>query len=164
VALRLLFLQAHYRSQMNFTWKSLDAAQLFLKRLQAFADLKHQTAANQSGQAAKLYDSAIDKMRLALADDLNSAEALAILSNLTSLAEDNGVDKLQAFLEAVDELLGLDLSKRPDITPQINGLIKQREAARQSKDWDQSDQLRRQLLEQGIEINDTPTGSTWRRV
>jgi len=166
LALRLLFLQAHYRSQMNFTWESLDAAQNFLNRLQAWADLKFQPAADRNTDVGQTYGPAIENMKKSLADDLNSAEALAQLSSLAAQAETDGVDStsIQMALEEIDALLGLSLASRKDIEPELKKLLGQREKARSSQDWQLSDKLREELLKQNIEVNDTQAGQIWRRV
>lgn len=163
LALRLLFLQAHYRSQMNFTWKSLEAAQFFLNRLRAWADLRFQPNLGHKKDVGDTYAPAMQKIRLAVNDDLNTAQALAVLSGLVTSAELVGVDikKLQLFLEQIDELLGLGLSIRKDIIAGAKDMIAQRETARKRGSWAKADELRKKLLDQAIEINDTPHGPVW---
>jgi cysteinyl-tRNA synthetase len=166
LAVRLLFLQAHYRTQMNFTWEALDAAQVFLKRLQAWADLKFQKTAYRQVGVGDTYQPAIEKMKAALTNDLNSAEALGWLSGLVNQSEDHGIDlsMLQKTLEEIDKLLGLNLSSRENINDHIKQTVDERAQARSDKDWQASDQLRVKLLEQGIEVSDTANGQIWRRV
>ncbi len=163
LALRLLFLQAHYRSQMNFTWEALDGAQKFLNRLQAWADLKFQPKLGHKKTAGHAYAPALQKIRLALNDDLNTGQAIAILSGLADTAERGGVDikKLQPFLKQIDELLGLNLSNRSDINAAAKKIITERETARKANNWEVADKLRSKLLGQSIEINDTPHGPVW---
>jgi cysteinyl-tRNA synthetase len=164
MALRLLFLQAHYRSQMNFTWDSLAAAQQFLNRLYAWADLKFQATAftNDSGSN---YQDVISGMKQVMANDLNSAEALAILSARAAQDEERGISggNFQELLEEIDSLLGLGISTRDDISQDIKQLLAQREQARQDNDWPKSDEKRQQLAEKGIEVLDTNRGQLWRR-
>ena len=165
LALRLLFLQAHYRSQMNFTWEALDGAQAFFNRLQAWADLQFQLSAD-SKAGADDYDEAIKEIKRALADDLNSPMALSIISSLVTTAEEKGIDhtKFKYLLDQIDEMLGLGLSDRQDVSDQIKELMEQREQARQSQNWHEADSLRQNLLEQKVEISDTPAGQIWRRL
>lgn len=165
LALRLLFLQAHYRSQTNFTWEALQGAQAFLKRLHGWADLTFQPMLGHKKNAADSYSQALNSIKAALSDDLNSGQALAILSALVSTAEHEGVDseKLTIFLKQVDQLLGLRLSDREDISQETKSLIEQREAARSANNWSEADQLRQKLKKKGIEINDTPHGPVWSR-
>ena len=166
LALRLLFLQAHYRSELNFTWESLDAAQSFLGNLLAWADLKFQPAADKKAGLAEVYNSMIKKMKEALANDLNSAEALGYLAEVVNQSEEKGVDigPQQTALEQVDKLLGLGLSAREDIDEQTKSLLKHREQARRASDWSLSDQLRDKLEELKIVVRDTPQGQIWQRI
>lgn len=165
LAFRLLVLQAHYRSQMNFTWESLDAAQAFLRRLQAWADLKHQPNLGHKKDAGHNHRNTLAKIKTALAGDLNTAKALVYVSYLAADAEVDGVDipNLEAELKELDLLLGLSLSNRSDINNSQKALIAQRETARQKGDFSMADDLRQKLKDQGIEINDTPHGPIWSR-
>jgi cysteinyl-tRNA synthetase len=165
LALRLLFLQSHYRSQINFTWEALDGAQAFLKRLQAWTDLKHQaTQPKAVGQSN--YDKAIEAITSAVSNDLNTAEALSVVSGVADQDEDTGLDKPahQLMLEAIDRLFGLGLSDRPDIEQPAKDLIAQREMARAAKDWAKADSLRLELNNLGIEVKDTPAGPIWQKL
>ncbi|HLA49060.1 MAG TPA: cysteine--tRNA ligase [Candidatus Saccharimonadales bacterium] len=163
LALRLLFLQAHYRSQMNFTWEALQAVQAFLRRLQAWADLKHQPNLGHKKDAGRNYDDALKSVLQSLSDDLNTAQALGVISRLATQSETEGVDiaKLQPILKKIDDVLGLDLANREDISSQAKEIIERREQARKNKNWSAADALRTELVKQGIEINDTPHGPVW---
>ena len=154
LALRLLYLQAHYRSQMNFTWEALEAASALFKNLQAWADLVHQTDNAKTGDEAAL----LEQIKTALDDDLNTPRAVAAISQYSDRAAPTA-----ELLEQLDGLFGLELAGRPDITAEQKELIKQREAARAAKDWGKADELRRELAAQKIEINDTAAGPLWSR-
>ena len=156
LALRLLFLQSHYRSQMNFTWDALNAAQTYLKSLQAWADSAKQTT--RRVMSKQMENQLIAEIKAAMADDLNSARALAAINQFI-----DGAAPAAGLLEQIDATLGLRLSARPDITAQQKQIIKEREAARRQSNWQTADGLRHQLLEQGIELDDTASGSVWRR-
>ncbi|MEK7095859.1 MAG: cysteine--tRNA ligase [Patescibacteria group bacterium] len=165
LALRLLYLQAHYRSQMNFTWEALDGAQAFLNRLHAWADLQFQPNLGHKKNAGSTYPLSLDKIKQALNDDLNTGRALAVLSRLVNTAEQEGVDleKLRPLLEQLDQLLGLGLCGREGIGGEAKSLIVAREQARKSGNWTKADKLRVQLAELSIEVNDTPHGPVWAR-
>ena len=165
LAFRALTLQAHYRSQLNFTWESLGAAQAFLQRLRAWADLKHQPDLGHKKDAGRNYDAALAEIRQLLADDLNTSQALAVVSQLAAQAEQEGADptKLQALLQKLDELFGLDLANREDISESAKEIIKHREQARKNQNWPEADRLRDKLANQGLDINDTPHGPVWSR-
>lgn len=162
LALRLLFLQVHYRSQMNFTWESLDGAQSFLKRLQAWADLKHQVSVSKVSDSKEI----IQAVKSAVFNDLNTAEALSLISSLADQNESDGISRheLQSILDQIDDLLGLQLSSRPDIESEPKDLIAKREQARTSQDWAEADNLREQLKDHGLEVKDTPRGPIWQRI
>jgi cysteinyl-tRNA synthetase len=151
VALRLLYLQAHYRSQMNFTWAALDASAENLSSLHAWADLTHQT--KETGVDG---EKIINDIKAALADDLNTASALAKLNEFIA-----GSSPTLPLLENLDKLLGLKLSGRPDISDEQKGLIDDREKARQAQNWSKADQIRARLLQQGVELRDTDQGAVW---
>ncbi|HET7827331.1 MAG TPA: class I tRNA ligase family protein, partial [Candidatus Saccharimonadales bacterium] len=149
LALRLLFLQSHYRTQANFTWQALAAAQQYLQTLRAWADLKHQLTPTVNLVAVR-------PAKGAVFSDLNTPRALAELTGLKGPPE-------QSVLELLDNLLGLDLSARPDIDEPAKKLIADREVARAAKDWPAADRCRHELAGLGIEINDTPDGPIWSR-
>jgi cysteinyl-tRNA synthetase len=154
MALRLLYLQAHYRSELNFTWESLEAASNRLANFRAWADLKHQ----QSVAAKPTLDTVGSLMIDTLANDLATPALLELI--------DKGIDNhspSQQILDELDALLGLGLADRPDITAEQKQLIADRQAAREAKDWAKSDAARDQLVEQGIGVNDTPAGPRWYR-
>ncbi len=167
LALRLLFLQAHYRSQQNFTWKNLEGAQNRLYDFRALADLKWQLT-DESAQSSDTFALTIKKMRDKLGDDLNTPLALSILNAFADEAVSLLISKKSAsafeeLLKAVDMMLGLGLSGRPDINDSQSVLIAAREKARTVRNWAEADKLRKQLKEQGIEINDTAQGPIWSR-
>lgn len=157
-ALRLLFLQAHYRSQLNFTWESLDGAQALLKSLRAWADGAKQANAQPAMTAAES-ERLISEIKAALQADLNSARALAQVSQF--------VDKTYPtadLLRQMDEMLGLGLASQPDIGERERELVESREAARQKQDWAEADRIRAELEKQKIGVNDTEHGPVWYRL
>jgi len=167
LAFRLLVLQSHYRSQTNFTWESLEAAQNRLKSLQMMADLYYQLP-----DAPQAEDQLIEEVRkgiqTAVLNDLAMPYALSLLSELQTTLEQDEADisapALRAFLVWLDKLLGLKLAERKDISKDQKDIIRKREEARKNKDWEQSDKLRDELLKDGVAINDKPDGSIWYRV
>ncbi|HUD11131.1 MAG TPA: cysteine--tRNA ligase [Candidatus Saccharimonadia bacterium] len=166
LALRVLILQAHYRSQLNFTLESLDAAQTTLLNLYAWADLKHQTNLAE----VRLPDTAIkdflQSVITSLADDLSTTGALAELFGFISTLAPGMTLSIEDFEElttTLDKLLGLSLSGRPDITEEQKDLIAQRESAREDKKWSEADKIRKSLARHKLDISDTPNGPRWRR-
>ncbi len=154
LALRLLFLQSHYRTQTNFTWDSLEASAKFLKRIQSWSDLSFQI--DSSIQKASLND-----IEDALRDDLNTPLAL---SRLSSIISDKNNTPDHEFLVKLDAVLGLELSNRLDLSDEDKKLIVDRTRARKNQDWSESDKIRDLLLEKSIELNDSQDRTIWSRV
>ena len=169
LALRLLYLQAHYRSEINFTWDSLDAAQARLHDIYAWADLRYQPTTDVMPEALdQLFKETREGMLAAVQDDLNTPLALSMLSKLMTHMSNVPIPGVEGkytdgALALIESLLGIPLSNRPDITDAQKQLIADRETARTAKDWAKSDHLRDQLAEQGIGLRDTPNGAQWYR-
>ncbi len=169
LAFRLMVLQSHYRSQANFTWEALEAAQNRLVSIRDWSDLRHQPSAeSMSDELDELFRKTRQQMSDSMANDINTPEALASLNQLVSWMFKNPVPGVEGThtdgtLAFIDELLGINISNRPDITSEEKQLIVQREAARKSNEWDKSDALRAQLKDRGIEVRDTDNGQVWAR-
>lgn len=173
LAFKLLVLQAHYRSQFNFTWKSLQAAQNQLQDLYAVADRQHQLHsllhAEHNTEFEELIAKTKDAITNALADDLDTPAAVAALApvveyvnthDLTELDKDNFVQ----FLKFGDSAFGLRLARRKDISDEQKQLIKDRQEARKNGEFEEADRLRDELATQAIGLNDTELGSYWYRI
>lgn len=166
MAVRLHILESHYRSQSKFSWASLEAAQNRLQDLRAMAALRWQprSVSHDAGTFA-MEDVPLELANI-LADDLNTPQALAFLSYvstqlLTVHIEKDMVGHFETMLQAIDDLLGLDLREVQDITAEQKALIAHREAARTKQDWQRSDQLRAELTKQGLGVHDHPHGPIW---
>lgn len=172
-AFRMMVLQSHYRSQSNFTWEILEAAKNRLKTYERLADLQFQ-ADDEIGSSLgnDYFEKLTSGIHAALAHDLNTPEVLSIISQaadhiFTYAKTINPVNEseFEVFLQILDTVLGLNLSKRQDISVEQRKLMwQEREAARKAKDWKKSDEIRDILEEQGIAINDTPAGPVWYRI
>jgi cysteinyl-tRNA synthetase len=154
LSLRLLFLQAHYRSQMNFMWSALEAAAENLQSIRGWADLLHQAHNLETGDYLKF----IESIKAALADDLNTPLALAKLNDFIGKHAPSA-----ELLVMLDDLLGLELSGRPDISAQQKKMIEKREEARQTQQWHKADEIRQSLRQAGLELLDTNSGPLWLR-
>lgn len=166
IVLRLHILESHYRSQSKFSWDSLEAAKNRLKNYQRMADLQFQPVETDVWFAA---DQSVETIVERLQDDLNTPEALAILSELAGRAEEQlisgaEIDQFQAALQTLDAVFGLQLSQRQDITDDQKALISRREEVRGSKDWTRSDEIRDALAKEGLGVRDTPYGPIWYRI
>ncbi len=152
-AFKLLVLSKHYRTEGNFTWEILEAAQNRLNSWRASADSTWQLPA--SDKQLQLLPH--------LQTDLDTPKAVAAIdAYLESVQSSNKAPSAEA-LAAINDLLGIDL-RSSDITTEQKQLIKDRETARASQDWAASDKLRNQLKEQGIEVRDTQHGTIWNRL
>ncbi len=177
MAIRLLFLTTHYRSEMNFTWDALNGAAQAYKRLtRAVVEFKQETRRNElSPEKLRKLDIFRKEFFHFLEDDLKTPEAVSTMWELVK----SGVpsrDKFDLLME-FDEVLGLGLksaaqlsseshsvldsdqtgvSSRQElkISSEVAQLLNERQAARLVKDWKKSDQLRQQLLDLGHLVQD----------
>ncbi len=154
LALRLVFLENRYRSQMDLTWAALDAAHSTVRRWK-----------NSVAQWGDSMDLKIDaEISDALATDLDTPRAILRLRAIEKDSTVGAQDKRAIFLYA-DQVLGLHLDVAPETKPisdEIQDLLAQRVKARSEKNWSASDALRDQLAELGIEISDGASGQSWR--
>lgn len=169
LAFRLLVLQSHYRSQLNFTWESLQASQIFLQRIHAMADRQFQPADAESAKVSDWFKLGKNNLEQFLSEDLNTPKAIAWLAELTDFFETTPISsehtkQFMSFLGELDTLLGLDLVKRKDIDSTQKRTLSEREAARKAKDYTKADKLRTELEKQGIGLNDNSYGVTWFRL
>lgn len=167
LAYRLRLLQSHYRSETNFTWQSLEAAQNLLVVLRAFADLRFQLKEGGELNGSSFFQ-VQQVMTEELQRDLNTPGALAALNDLVTESETNMVapdakQDFAKFLEFLDRVLGLRLLDSHDITNEQKQLITSREQARGAKNFAKSDEIRDTLAKQGIGLRDTPLGTIWYR-
>jgi len=159
LAFRYLCLSSHYRTNFNFTFESLTAAQNALKRLQNIVgewdDLKEEGGFKFEQKFMESID-----------DDLNTPQALAVLWNVINSEESIGVKKY--LVNKIDCVLGLGLMERiqikTEIPIKIKKMIDAREIARTEKDWLMSDQLREELLANGYLVEDTSEGQKVKKV
>jgi len=168
--LRLHVLESHYRSQSKFSWDSLEAAKNRLHDIEAWADLRYQPRTDtMPDELDLLFKSTREDILTALQDDLNTPMALIALGKLVNYMSNIPIPGVEGkytdgTLTFIDSVFGLYIANRPDITDDQKNLIAQREQARTDKDWARSDQLRDELLGQGIGLRDTPHGAIWYRV
>ena len=154
LALRVVFLENRYRSQMDLTWAALDAAHATLRRWK--------NAIAQWGESTDLkFDAEVSQ---AFAEDLDTPRAMLRLRAIEKDQTIGSQDKRAIFLYA-DQVLGLALAEAPTskpITPEIQKLLDLRVQVRSEKNWAESDALRDQLASLGVEISDGAAGQSWR--
>jgi len=162
MALRLLFLQTHYRQIMNFTWESLSASSnAYSKLVNYICELKQKTSESnlkkEYGEEVKNYR---QKFIDAISEDLQTPKAVAVLWEIIK-SNISAEEKLNLIFE-IDEVLGLNLKNvkffAVEIPGEIKKLAEEREVARQSKDFQKSDELRKKIAEKGFSVKDTDEG------
>lgn len=142
---KLWVLQGHYQSERDFSWQNLDAAKT--RRL------------NWRNRIARCYQEDLRNIDTgaaytALEDNLNSPQAFAEIDATKNASLD--------FWQEVDQLFGLGLiDDSPKLNAEQQNLLAARQAAREQKDYQKSDEIRDQLLKQGIAILDGPEGQIW---
>ena len=171
---RMFVLQSHYRSEGNFTFENLEAAQNRLKNWRNVAALRHQTHdrlrddddKSTDDGSVSLYASS-QALVEAISNDLDTPTGFAIIDEAFSRIQGKDIEHihrhaLTSFLETIDQLLGLDLlGSTPDIHDDVKRLIIERERARDNKDWAAADKLRAAIEKSGITVRDTAHGSIW---
>jgi cysteinyl-tRNA synthetase len=150
LALRLCFLENRYRSQMDLTWNSINAAHETLKRWRA--------KMSEWGQSTEI---TVDpEMESAFNNDLDTPK---VILRLREIEKSELRNKRELFMYA-DQVLALDLD-RPiairELTEQMQTLIDERAKARSEKRWGDSDSLRVQLESLGLQVKDTSGGQVW---
>ncbi|PQQ30031.1 cysteine--tRNA ligase [Photorhabdus hindustanensis] len=171
---RYFLLSGHYRSQLNYTEDNLKQARTALERF--YTALRGTDASVQPAGGEVFEERFIEAMN----DDFNTPEAYSVLFDMAReinrLKSENmdAANGLAAELRKLAGILGL-LQQEPEQflhrgvqaddeeIAKIEALIKQRNDARKNKDWALADSARNQLNEMGIELEDGPQGTSWRR-
>ncbi|MEX2012771.1 MAG: cysteine--tRNA ligase, partial [Candidatus Levyibacteriota bacterium] len=154
LALRYLYLQTHYRQEMNFTWDALEAAQTALKRM------RDEALDPEDGIISAEFER---RFKDAINDDLNMPQALAVVWEMLKsniLEEDKAVTLLE-----MDKVLGLNLKKKKEkieveIPEEVKRLVLEREQLRKERRYDQADQRRNRIRKLGFDIDDREDGTT----
>ena len=170
MALRLLFLGTHYRSEMNFTWENLKGSQTAWNRLKEmmneFRNEKERTMLSE--EKLKKVNEYRKRFFEFMENDLKTSEAVAVLWEVTK-SNIPGPDKFD-LLRGFDEVLGLGLAEvtssksqvtnilLQDLPEDVQSLVGEREEARKNKDWEKSDELRKVLEARGYKLVDTGEG------
>lgn len=178
--LRFFMLQAHYRSPLNFSAELMEAAKNSLERirtaaknLQFLAD--HAETEELRETEEKLLTEAkeyVTKFKAAMEDDFNTADAIAAIFELVKYANQNTDScSSKAYSQALlDELttlcdvLGILVETKEEmLDSDIEALIEERQQARKNRDFARADEIRDELLEKGIVLEDTREGVKWKR-
>jgi cysteinyl-tRNA synthetase len=166
-------LQAHYRSELEFSWEGLQAALTRLKRMVMGVQRMRAKANPSALDVAPAIAERMKRFDEAISDDLNTSVALALMEG--TIDASLGASTVEQMLEQMDAVLGLqilslsraDLRLRPKDAVisevEIDDAIVRRKAARAEKDFAASDAIRDDLAAQGIEMMDgDPLGWEWK--
>jgi cysteinyl-tRNA synthetase len=158
LAFRWLTFQTRYRSEMDFTWEVMETADQRVKQLRRHV-AEWGEPSHELGPAAK--DLAA-RFQEAIANDLDMPSAVRVVNDLDRATEVSPGEK-RALLASWDHVLGLDLEREARAgwkpTEEIRRLVAERDAARGSKDYARSDELRDELQAMGLEVMDTAEGT-----
>ena len=173
--IRYIMIASHYRSPINYSLEIIEQAKASLERLytcrkNAEFALAH---AEVGGEAPAFLNEKREEFIAAMEDDLNTADAIGVLFTLAKeiniLSSDAATKKgtLTACLDTFNELAGvlglLYVTEEANLDGEIEALIEERTAARKNKDFKRADEIRDQLKNMGIILEDTPQGVKWTR-
>ena len=185
MALRLALISGQYRNPFNFTFETLKASLRHVERLRSAFDTVR-AALERGEDGADRLGERLGRLRSEMVaemlDDLNTPAALASAIEGTKLIQGIG-ERLNAasarsaleFLEATNRLLGIPFhddseervdagtAARDDLAMRVEELLAERAAARKNRDFERADEIRGELDAMGIEVMDSPEGSSWRR-
>ena len=178
--LRFFMLSAHYRSPLNFSADLMEAARNGLDRIvTAAGNLKYLLENAVEGEITEAEKALVEEARgfetkfdEAMDDDFNTADAIAAIFELVKFANTNvTAENTKAFVQMIyDELrmltdiCGLIVEKKEELLDSdIEALIQERQDARKAKNFARADEIRNQLMEMGIVLEDTREGVKWKR-
>ena len=178
--LRFFMLNAHYRSPLNFSADLMESSKNALERiLTAVENLKYVAEhaslqemteeevlkADEAKKFQENFDHSMD-------DDFNTADAIAAVFDLVKFANTNVAegsskafaDALRGKIQSLCDILGIITEKKEELLDaDIEQLIEERQAARKAKNFARADEIRNELLEKGIVLEDTREGVKWKR-
>lgn len=184
---RFLLLGGHYRSQLTFSWEAMETAKNARRNLeQRIAHILKEidmpactgdTAAITRENARAMIHSPeahayLDNFTRAMEEDISTPRALSVVQNLVK-DKTVAADEVYTLIVIFDTVLGLNLieealSRKPadesDNDEEIERLIAERAAAKQQKNFSKADEIRNLLKEQGVIVEDTASGTIWRKV
>ena len=175
LAIRYLLISVPYRRQLNFTFDGLKGAETAVERLRQFRRLVKEAnpEAGSDENVKSLVERSLVDFESALDDDLNTSQALAAIHNLvreTNTAMSNAglrTDDQNAILAAIetfDCVLGIFGEEQSEILDEeIEKRIEERQTARHDRNFVRSDEIRDELAEKGIVLEDTKEGVRWKR-
>lgn len=164
LAYRLFCLQSHYRKPLLFSFEALDnISNAYNKMVKRISQLQNDGQVEQDK-----FRFFADKFAEALCDDLNTSNAVSVIYDVLN-SDANDKTKYE-LIKSFDEVLSLDLMKEKqsaisgELENHIEEMISKRKDAKKRKDFAEADRIRDELLKEGIILEDTREGTTWRVV
>lgn len=182
MVIRFFILMTHYRSPINYSAAEIDSVKEGFERIRGFIQNLDFLAANTQEEAPEIELEDLDeellpyreKFKAAMDDDFNTAGALAAVFDMIKFcrktldegeAEKECLALMKTAVVELCDILGLIVAPLAisggEKTVDIKNLVAERETARKQKNYQRADEIRRQLTELGIEIEDTPYGTKW---
>ncbi len=162
---RYFCLGGHYRSQLQFSFEGLKAAQTARKNLIERISRWERPRPEDKIPCSEKGNMYLENFRSHLSMDLNTPQALA---DLWALVKDPDLDQREKhqLVQEMDRVLGLHLTDfvEEPLDPELDALIQEREQARKARDFVRSDEIRNLLKSRGILLEDTPSGTRWKRI
>jgi cysteinyl-tRNA synthetase len=180
IELRFYMVSAHYRSHVEFSFEALDEAAKSFRRIESFLDRVRSSSGESSSSVEPVETVLPDAFVAAMNDDLGTPAAIAVIHDLVRegnrlLGDGRSAEQAAASVRAMLGVLGLDpddpswgtlggsddakLSAAVDAL--VAGLLEERAAARDAKDWGRADAIRDRIAAAGISVEDTPDGPQW---
>ncbi|MBD3328388.1 cysteine--tRNA ligase [Candidatus Peregrinibacteria bacterium] len=177
-ALRFMFIQSHYRSQIEFSDDILIKAKSAVMRIQDF----YRRIENFSGKELSTIDvkveevcaDALNAFELAMNDDFDTPVAVAVyydfIRSINNIFDKEGfsMNAKQNVMRIIDRINKVFAILKPTgilpLSQDLQKLINEREIAREQKDWKRADEIRDELLEHGVVLEDTSDGTKWKRI
>ncbi|WHY77723.1 cysteine--tRNA ligase [Neobacillus sp. WH10] len=176
--LRFFMLSVHYRNPINYSEELLESTKAAFERLTtSYQNLKHRKEAStdltiNNQEWLDKISALQDQFIQAMDDDFNTALAISVLFELSKLSnyylleKNTAVEVIDAFTNQFEELfrvIGLTLESEEMLDEEIDALIEKRNQARKDRNFQLSDQIRDQLKEMNIILEDTAQGTRWKR-
>jgi cysteinyl-tRNA synthetase len=157
-AMRYLYISTHYRKPVIFSESTIQAATNSLQAIRVRV-LEFKSKMEQFEVRKERLKPYLEEFRTAINDDLNIPKALALTHNILSDKKLNDAEKHHLIID-FDKILGLGLAhlKESDVPEDVKRLASEREKARKSKNWKESDRLRDEIKKRGFTIEDSPEG------
>jgi cysteinyl-tRNA synthetase len=172
LAIRYLLLATHYRQQLNFTFEGLKAAKNALQRIHDFRESLNIAEGEDTKEFKEKIKNSKEEFKKAICDDIDIPKALSIMFEFIKETykkrEKKEIGKKDSdeainLLEEFDSVLGL-LRKKEKLPKEIEKLISEREKARKDKNFKLSDEIREEIKNKGFLIEDSPTGTRWKKI